>query len=276
MPVTTPSVLAFERKLDPSDALFFSGAWADRGDAKAWPPVAVREKSVRGTISHRLKAKEQDAAKLDAAIDSPNLQTVDLATLPSDADTLGVSFTLRVLGGTGTPSACNHAEYRTKLLEAVQGYVQAHGFTELARRYAVNLANGRFLWRNRIGAEQVEVRVAQLVDGAPTQTWTFDALTLNLLDFKVPASVEPGLAALAQVITDGLSDSRHVLLSVTALVRLGGGQEVFPSQELILDKSSNKSKTKKGKTTNGNTRQTKNNTTQYNATQHNTTQGKTR
>ena len=26
----TASVLAFERKLDPSDALFFSGTWAER------------------------------------------------------------------------------------------------------------------------------------------------------------------------------------------------------------------------------------------------------
>ena len=244
MPITKPSVLAFERKLDPSDVLFFAGAWADRDNASAWTPVAVREKSVRGTISNRLKSKDQDTAKLDAAIDQPNLQTVDVATLPDDADTLRVSFTLRVLGGTGTPSACNNAEYRTRLLDVVQGYVQEHGFKEVARRYAVNLAGGRFLWRNRIGAEQVEVRVAQLIDGRPAPVGTFDALSLQLRDFKVPAPVEDDLAALAQVITDGLANSRHVLLSVTAFARLGGGQEVFPSQELILDKgASTKSKT---------------------------------
>ena len=240
MPVKTASVLAFERKLDPSDALFFAGSWADRANASEWNPVTVREKSVRGTISNRLKAKDQDPAKLDAAIENPNLQTVDVATLPSDADTLRVSFTLRVLRGTGTPSACNDAEYRTKLLEVVQGYVQANGFTELARRYAMNLANGRFLWRNRIGAEQVEVRVAQLVEGAAAQTWTFDALSLQLRDFTAPASAESGVAALAQLMSEGLAGSRHVLLSVAALVRLGGGQEVFPSQELILDKGASK------------------------------------
>ena len=89
----TPSVLAFERKLDPSDALFFSGDWNDRDNHPAWPKLDVREKSVRGTISNRLKTKDQDPAKLDASIQNPNLQTVDVAALPPEADTLCVRFT---------------------------------------------------------------------------------------------------------------------------------------------------------------------------------------
>ncbi|MBP8140793.1 MAG: type I-F CRISPR-associated protein Cas7f/Csy3, partial [Acidovorax sp.] len=64
----TASVLAFERKLDPSDALFAAGSWASRASSATWEPVAVRAKSVRGTISNRLKTKDQDPAKLDAAI----------------------------------------------------------------------------------------------------------------------------------------------------------------------------------------------------------------
>ena len=106
----TASVLAFERKLDPSDALFRAGQWEDRSQAAQWKLIPVREKSVRGTISNRLKAKDQDPAKVDAKIEDPNLQTVDVATLPHDADTLAVRFTLRVLAGAGTPSACNNAE----------------------------------------------------------------------------------------------------------------------------------------------------------------------
>ena len=37
--LVTASVLAFERKLDPSDALFFAGAWEARGDSAGWPAV---------------------------------------------------------------------------------------------------------------------------------------------------------------------------------------------------------------------------------------------
>jgi CRISPR-associated protein Csy3 len=240
----TASVLAFERKLDPSDALFSSGLWADRTSSTTWPTVTVRAKSVRGTISNRLKTKDQDPAKLDAAIENPNLQTVDVATLPADADTLKISFTLRVLGGAGTPSACNNADYQHKLLDTVKGYVDANGFGELARRYACNLANGRFLWRNRLGAEQVEILVAQLVNGLPAQSWTFDALTLSLRNFDAPPDAAAELTQLGSLIANGLAGSHHVLLQVTAFVRIGAGQEVFPSQELILDKEkSGKSKT---------------------------------
>lgn len=240
----TASVLAFERKLDPSDALLASGSWANRNDDAHWAPVGLREKSVRGTISNRLKTAGQDPAKLDAAIQNPNLQTVDVAALPADADTLKVQFTLRVLGGTGTPSACNDAAYRSKLLQTVDGYVQANGFNELARRYANNLANGRFLWRNRIGAEQVEINVAQLRDGQPASQWCFDALAHSLHDLTAPDHDSAAVAELGQVIAAGLAGDSHVLLQVTAFVRTGAGQEVFPSQELILDKgASKKSKT---------------------------------
>jgi len=239
-----PSVLAFERKLDPSDALFYAGAWADRGQSAQWAPISLREKSVRGTISNRLKGGKADDAKLDAQIDKPNLQTVDVASLPPGADTLLVRFTLRVLGGTGTPSACNSAAYQTKLLATVKTYADTHGFVPLAQRYAHNMANGRFLWRNRIGAEAVEVLVAHLVDGQAASTWRFNALDASLRDFNPAAGTAADAQALTELIASGLAGSSHVLLQVSAWVRMGEGQEVFPSQELILDKgNSTKSKT---------------------------------
>lgn len=240
----TASVLAFEHKLDPSDAQFFAGAWDTRQASATWAPVSINEKSVRGTISNRLKTKDQDPAKLDAAIENPNLQTVDVAALPATADTLKVSFTLRVLGGTGTPSACNNADYQAKLLATVKTYVDAQGFATLAGRYAHNLANGRFLWRNRVGAEQVEVQIAHMVQGQAARTWTFDALNLSLRNFDAPSAVAAELASLAELIAKGLSGSSHVLLQVIAFARIGAAQEVYPSQELILDKgTSKKSKT---------------------------------
>ena len=242
--LTTASVLAFERKLDPSDAVLYAGRWEDRAQSHSWQPVSVQTKSVRGTISNRLKAKDQDPVKLDAAIENPNLQTVDIAALPAQADTLKVQFTLRVLGGTGTPSACNSAPYRAKLLATVQGYVQQHGFAELARRYAANLANGRFLWRNRLGAESVAVTVEQMQGGGSVKTWDFDALSLDTRALLAINNEAKGLEELGQVIAGGLAGSGHVLLRVTAFVRQGAGQEVFPSQELILDKgAAGKSKT---------------------------------
>lgn len=240
----TASVLAFERKLDPSDALLFAGNWNDRNESSGWRPVRISGKSVRGTISNRLKTAGQDPAKLDAAIQNPNLQTIDIAALPADSDTLKMQFTMRVLGGTGEPSACNDDAYRQKLKATVAGYVQQQGFGELARRYAANLANGRFLWRNRIGAEQVEVQVAHLEKGQAVTDWTFDALSHSMLELSAPSGETEPLSELAALIASGLAGNAHVLLQVTAFARLGQGQEVFPSQELILEKGDKgKSKT---------------------------------
>lgn len=230
----TASVLAFDRKLDPSDALFFSGVWDDREKTSGWSAIAVRAKSVRGTISNRLKTKDQDPAKLDAAIENPNPQTIDVANLPADADTLKVVFTLRVIAGAGEPSACNDSEYREKLRATVKSYVDSQGFGVLARRYSCNLANGRFLWRNRIGVDQVEVQVSQILEGNAAELWTFNALDFELRSFdEQPSDISP----LSKLIEQGLSGKANVLLRVTAFVRLGAGQEVFPSQELILDVS---------------------------------------
>jgi len=232
----TASVLAFERKLDVSDALMFSGHWDQLENIDGWEPIEVREKSVRGTISNRLKTKDQDPAKLDAAIENPNLQTVDVATLQSDSDTLMVRFTLRVLAGAGTPSACNNANYQTKLKQVIDSYFETHGYSELARRYAANLANGRFLWRNRIGAEEIQVQVHLLKQGKADKSWCFDALDYSLRNLNAGGDNQQGLDELARQIELGLSGEQHVLLEIIAFSRMGAGQEVFPSQELILDR----------------------------------------
>ena len=239
----TASVLAFERKVDPSDAVFYSGNWANKDKADGWEAISIREKSVRGTISNRLKAGATDPAKLDADIQKPNLQTVDVATLPPDCDTLKTALTIRILGGTGTPNACNNADYQTKLLESVASYVKATNFAELAKRYAANIANGRFLWRNRMSAESVHITVKHVKEGSAAATWHFDGLSFSLRDFEVPAAAQASLSELAAVIQAALQGKGYALLEVHGYVRMGAGQEVYPSQELILDKGkSDKSK----------------------------------
>ena len=238
----TASVLAFERKLDPSDGHFSAGQWDNRATGADWQVIGVHDKSIRGTISNRMKAKGDAIAKVDNDIKNPNLQHVDVAALPPESDTLRVRFTLRVLGGAGHPSACNDAGYQRKLESVVNAYKNEVGFSELAMRYATNVANGRFLWRNRMSSEQIEVRVNHLREGQVIKSWTFNALELSLREFD--GGKHAGLKELASVIEAALNGSAYGLLEIVAFARMGAGQEVFPSQELILDKGKNdKSKT---------------------------------
>ncbi|HEY3589305.1 MAG TPA: type I-F CRISPR-associated protein Csy3 [Buttiauxella sp.] len=228
--IKTASVLAFERKLANSDAMLSAGNWL----GESWQPIRIQEKAVRGTISNRLKnALVSDPAKLDAEIQKANLQRVDVAALPADADTLKMSFSLRVLGNLATPSVCNDRQYQDALQQVIEGYIADHGFDELALRYAANLANGRFLWRNRVGAEHIRV----VVKGS--KTWEFNAHDYSLRDFD---QRDGNVQELAKEVASGLKGDSFVLLNVEAFVRLGQGQEVFPSQELVLDSNSSKSK----------------------------------
>lgn len=228
--IKTASVLAFERKLANSDAILSAGNW----QGATWQPIRIQEKAVRGTISNRLKnALVSDPTKLDAEIQKANLQRVDVAALPADADTLKMSFSLRVLGNLPVPSVCNDRQYQDALQQVIEGYIAEHGFDELALRYAVNLANGRFLWRNRVGAEHIRV----VVKGS--KTWEFNAHDYSLRDFDKRDS---SILELAKEVASGFRGDSFVLLNVEAFVRLGQGQEVFPSQELVLDSNSSKSK----------------------------------
>lgn len=114
-----------------------------------------------------------------------------------------------------------------------------HGFSALSQRYANNLANARFLWRNRMAAEQIEVCVRVLDKGEEEARFTFNAQEYSLRSFQNDDQIN----RLAELINDALASKRHLLLEVTAFARMGAGQEVFPSKELILDRSDSKSRT---------------------------------
>lgn len=223
------TVLAFEKKLVPSDGYLYGTSWEKRHSEAT--PLVLTEKSVRGTISNRLKkAVQDDPLKLNAEVEKPNLQKVDACSLGEQQDTLKLHFTLKVLGGVEKPSACNNELFAQSYLKVAQQYISEEGFSELAKRYALNIANARFLWRNRVGAEKIEV-VVKTSDGGQ---WTFDALDYSLRHFEESdASVD----ALAAKIADALSGKLpYLLISIDAYALVGNAQEVYPSEELVLDK----------------------------------------
>jgi CRISPR-associated protein Csy3 len=231
----TPSVLAFEKKLVPSDGFMFGTIWEKRADKKECPPLKLIEKSVRGTISNRLKPTQDP----DDEMKKVNPQTVDNCALSLEQDTLKLNFTLKVLGGVKTPSACNNRTFNKTYVKNVEKYIENEKFTELARRYAINIASGRFLWRNRVGVEEVEVIVKIVGEGK--EKWTFN--NINMDDFSIESS---DLDKLSSKIAKTLSsDNDYLLLDITAFAKVGKAQDVYPSEEMVLDKS--KGKGSKGK-----------------------------
>ena len=238
MTLKTATVLASQRSLGISDAFFWQ---SDSSSASPKiKPLKIDTKSVRGTISNRLKAAiANDPAKLDAEIEKSNLQTVDVAALDHDCDTLIVKWSCKVLPFTGKPSVCNDQAYQAKLQSVVEGYLAGQGVAELSRRYAANIANARWLWRNRLGAEAIKLTVSLNADGSKPIAEIADAKALDLTKFDETNS---GIDLLAEQIEAGLAGQSFVMLYVKADVKMGYGQEVYPSQELILYTGKDKSK----------------------------------
>ena len=202
-------------------------SWSDR---KEKTPLRLIEKSVRGTISNRLKdTVKNDPLKLNAEVEKPNLQKVDSCALGENQDTLRLHFTLKVLGNIEQPSACNSVQFKESYATAAKAYVENERFSNLAQRYAINIANARALWRNRVGAEKVEVVVKS---GA--QVWTFNALDYSLKHFEqVDEKIETHKKKIGQALCGELP---YLLLEIDIYALVGNAQEVYPSEELVLDK----------------------------------------
>ena len=232
------TVLAFEKKLVPSDGYLFGTNWEERSSKKGLP-LKLIEKSVRGTISNRLKPTiANDRLKLNAEVEKPNLQTVDSCALAEDQDTLHLNFTLKVLSGIEKPSASNGKLFNESYPQVAKSYIEKTGFKELAKRYATNIANARFLWRNRVGAEKIEVIVK--INNELEIVFNAKDFSLNKFD-----SSDSKLQILADNIAEALSGKlEYLLLDINAYALIGKAQDVYPSQELLLDKSNNNKKSK--------------------------------
>lgn len=229
------SVLAFEKKLVPSDGRMYGTIWENRDKVSK---LKLQPKSVRGTVSHRLKkTTDKDIAKLNMDVADPNPQSIDYCALGGEQDTLKIYYTLKVLGGVEHPSACNNNSFIQNYKASANEYINREGFRELAKRYAINIANARFLWRNRVGAENIEVHVNALNKGSE-QSWVFDATKFSTKHFDVD---DESVNSLAKRIASTLSsENGFLMLEIICFAKVGKAQEIYPSEELVLDKGKGK------------------------------------
>ena len=225
-----PSVLAFSRKIEPSDGLMQAGLWENINDKHAWQNIEFHDKRNRAT-------KSQYGVADDEKI-QPNIVWGDDASIPHELDTLKVTFTVKFLGNIDKATANNRPEFMEKLQQAYANYQQTIGLLPLAKRYAQNLANARFLWRNRVGAEQILVKITDSEN--PEKTWQFNSDdNISLQNFDQDNAT---INELANHIADSFTTGKYLLLKVEGFAKVGAGQRIFPSQEMRDKDKDNKSK----------------------------------
>lgn len=84
-----------------------------------------------------------------------------------------------------------------------------------------------------MGAEKIEVEVRVLNKGQEQQ-WTFDATQYSIRSFE---KQDDKVNELGAKIAAALANSEGaLLLEITTYAQLGQSQEVYPSEELVLDK----------------------------------------
>lgn len=230
-----PGVLSFQRGTLVSDALFYS--LMPDGQVK---PLHITRHGIRGTQNINKLETNAGSTATSAKRENPaNIQTTDSAKLDPRAVALQVRFDIRFLPIDQLLFACAPSQedkpedivtMRSNYASFIERAKGGEGLREVARRYARNIANGRFLWRNRTVARSITVSV----QGSGLDA-SFDALSIDLNRFEAYSEDEQRMA---EVIRGGMCGDREAKLSVRAEVDFGvrGAVEVFPSQNYLEDK----------------------------------------
>ena len=196
-----PGVLSFQRCLLVTDGLFYN----ELGNGNL-SPLWVMRHGIRGTQNINKASKEGQAASASAKREEvSNIQTTDSAKLDANASALQVRFNLRGMDIKKALFACAPGQkdsiddlnaFKADLAAFVDRAKESEALVHLACRYVRNIANGRFLWRNRTVASSATVEVL-LPDGTKKM---FDALATPFNHFEEVSDDE---RAVAEVLARG-------------------------------------------------------------------------
>lgn len=216
-----PGALSMDRTLVVTD-----GIMKNLFDDGSTTPVAVIRHGIRGTQNIN-NGKDHSVS---------NIQETDTAKLDVNAKGMQVEFSIRFLDIADTLSSCAPGkgddaqlidEFKSSLNHFITKAKSSKGVQEIALRYARNIANGRWLWRNRTIAQRAVIHVS-----FDNTALSFDATRIPLNQFGDYSDDEK---ALAKHIESGLTGRLSSEINVRADVYLGvnGAVEVFPSQNYI-------------------------------------------
>lgn len=232
-----PGSLSLQRGTMVSDGLMYSGC--SKTNSKT--PLNVLYHGIRGTQNVVGDEGKGSAVGNARGREVSNVQHTESAKLGTGADHLCVEFSLRFIDLDHSLFAC--APSKSDQMEDIQQFKlgfqdfitrskTSEGLLDVAARYARNIANGRWLWRNRVIAERITIEVT--LGDEPSPKFSFDALGIALNHFDQPSEAELGLA---KIIAEQLSGKTSQSLMIRAKVFLGmGNVEVFPSQNYLEEK----------------------------------------
>jgi CRISPR-associated protein Csy3 len=239
-----PGMLSFSRGTLVTDAEMFN----EIDGQYEGSPVKVVRHGIRGTQNVNKNSEgEADSTGNTKERDVSNIQQTDTAKLDPDAEAMVVRFSFRPLPLNGeqryamAPGKKDSDDDIQGMRESVDGFIEracgSEGLLEVSRRFARNIASGRWLWRNRAIANGITVQVyrhngSEAPKNLGEPFATFDALKAPLNHFN---DYLDGEEKLGQVIAEGFAGRSRETLVVEARLTFGmkGAIEVYPSQNYI-------------------------------------------
>lgn len=220
-----PGVLSLTRRTSVTDGIFYS-VLADG----SLEPIHVRRGGLRGLKNVNKATQEADVG---------NVQQTDYAKTSPDAVGAAVKFAITfqpLLAGLNS-MASSKGDSSTILIDfksAFEGFIGkatdggniSAGLLEVATRYARNIANGRWLWRNRQFSQSLTVNVK-----CGDEQLAFNGLKIPLNNFSNYSDDEKKLGKIIALQLAGeINDSIEVDARLDFGSSMAQSVEVFPSQ----------------------------------------------
>ncbi len=218
-----PGMLNYAHSITPSNGFFYVGNRR----------MLLETRSVSGATPNYSEAhKEESPDEKKPDPNNANIQMVDACYLPPEAHSFLLECSLTFMGNTNEPGACNDAAFAEKLKSLVALYKEKAGFSELARRYAENIVNARWMWRNGCSANK-QVTVYEVCDNGD-EVLLIKSKPGHHFEVNI---VDGDMRLLVNKIATSLGNEAYPLrLKIQGSGMVGGGQEVYPSQ-VFDDKS---------------------------------------
>lgn len=226
-----PSIFSIFRGLTVTDALFFNEI-----DGRLSPMPVLRH-GIRGT---------QNVNEVTGTGRDPNnVQVTESAKTDTNAQAVVVKFGMHSKSVMDLIAACSKdaaitdapaksvADYGVVLRDFIERAADAKAIDELAHRYARNVLNGRWLWRNRDAQDLQELTIVVKSNGVVVADVTAFDIPLNTFGDYSEAEQD-----VARILAEGFKGALTSSLEVTARLvhRSQGVQEVYPSQNLLMGK----------------------------------------
>lgn len=210
-----PGIFAVQRGIILSDAVFYNAV-----DGKEQSPVKVVRHGVLGT--QNVVGKEKDVK---------NPQRTESAKTEADANGLIVTFSLSTIDLRQSVYACSEPDWKSAVLGFIERHENSEELHELCRRYARNILNGRWLWRNRLLGRSITI---QATSTKYQKTIAVDALKIPFNSFGNYSAEEQELGGWLHESFAGSIDTIHVRAHLD--FGMTGSIEVFPSQNMVMKK----------------------------------------